>query len=126
MLVVDTSVLIAHLQGDDAATRLLAREASSSRVLVPSLVAWELWKGADTPKRRADVEALLGDLDTDPLTAAIARIAGEAHVEHRRRGVQRPAWDLLIAAHALHHGAPLATLDADFATVEGLSMVIPR
>lgn len=125
MLVVDTSVLIAHLRGDQAATRLLLAGRHDD-VLVPTLVAWELWKGAGTAARRAEVDALLGDLTADPLTLAIARIAGDAHTEHRRRGLERPAWDLLIAAHALHHDVPLATFDHDFAPVEGLAVVRPE
>lgn len=123
MLVVDTSVLIEHLGGNQEATGLLRREGRQASALVPTLVAWELWKGAETPREREDVEALLGSLRSDPFTDAVARLAGELHLAHRRQGKERPEWDLLIAAHALHHGVPLATADKDFDAMDGLELV---
>jgi predicted nucleic acid-binding protein len=52
-------------------------------------------------------------------------MAGDLHREHRREGRERPAWDLLIASHALFHGCPLATLDRGFAPIPGLDVVEP-
>lgn len=56
----------------------------------------------------------------------MARIAGELHVEHRERGIERPAFDLLIASHALYHDVPLATVDRDYESVKGLGVVRAR
>lgn len=123
MLVVDTSVLIAHLRGSKEATDLLLGAEGHDDIQVPALVAWELWKGTSTPAERERVGLLLGDLTIDPMTGGIARLAGELHVAHRERGSERPAWDLLIAAHALFHGAALATADRDFAEMEGLRIL---
>lgn len=123
MLVLDTSVLVAHLRGSKAATRFLEAEAARGPLLVPALAAWELWKGATTRSRAEHVHALLEAVTMDPFLASMARIAGELHVEHRERGEERPAYDLLIASHALHHGCPLATLDRDYDTVRALRVI---
>ncbi len=124
MLVVDTSVLVEHLRGREAATSFLEQERKRAPVLVPALVAWELWKGADTTREREGVTSLLEALDPDAFLPAMARIAGDLHREHRNAGQERPAWDLLIAAHALFRGCPLATLDRDFAPVSGLDIIL--
>ncbi len=123
MLVVDTGVLVEHLRGREAVTSFLERERKRGPVLVPALVAWELWKGAGSAREREGVASLLAALDPDAFLPAMARIAGDLHREHRREGRERPAWDLLIAAHALFRSCPLATLDRDFAPVPGLDLV---
>lgn len=87
MLVVDTSVF----------------KVKRDPVLVPAHVAWELCNGAESARDRADVEALPSALETDLFTDAIARLAGGLHVQFRRDGNERPAWDLPTAAHAFHH-----------------------
>lgn len=122
MLVVDTSVLVPYLRGEEAVATFLEREAARGEVLVPALAAWELWRGADTPKQRSSVELLLRALRVDPFGSAIARLAGELHLSHRRAGTPRANWDLLIAAHAVHHGCPLATRDIRQGDIEGLDL----
>lgn len=122
MLVVDTSVLVAHLRGDARATRFLSRSESDG-LLVPALAAWELWRGATNPARSQAVEALLESVDSDPFQPAMARLAGELHVQHREAGIERPTFDLLIASHAIFHGVPLATMDRDYDSVRGLNVV---
>lgn len=125
MLAVDSSVLIAHLRGDGSATKLLETRKARDRVLVPALAAWELWKGAGTPRQKEGVYALLSALDPDPFMPAMAQLAGEMHRDHRERGVERPTFDLLIASHALHHDCPLATVDRDYGSIDGLEIVQP-
>lgn len=122
-IVADSSLLIEHLRGNAKATRFLEREAARGKIIVPALVAWELWKGATTPARSAAVESLLEGLDVDPFMPAMARLAAELHRAARDAGRERPAYDPLIAAHALHHGCPLATLDRDYDEIEGLHVL---
>lgn len=123
MLVVDTSVLVAHLRGAKRASRFLQEHAARGPLLVPALAAWELWKGATTPARTDRVEALLEAVDTDPFLPAMARLAGDLHRQHRADGIERPAYDLLIASHALFHDVPLCTLDRDYETIRGLTVI---
>lgn len=94
-------------------------------MVVPTLVAWELWKGADTPRDQAAVEAFLDEVPLDPFVGGMARIAGLLQLEHRRAGTERPVFDLLIASHALYHGGKVATLDRDYSSVKGLAVLRP-
>lgn len=125
MIVVDTSILIGHLRGDAKATRLLAAEARRGEVLVPTFCAWELWKGAVTSREREAVARFLAGVHVEPFSADLARIAGTLHVQHRQAGVERPTIDLIIAAHAVARGVPVATLDRDYGGVAGLDTVRP-
>lgn len=123
MLVADTSILVAHLRGDKKVTRFLEGHAARGAIFVPALAAWELWKGATTPARAERVEALLEAVHVDPFLPAMARLAGELHVQHRADGAERPSYDLLIASHALFHDVPLATLDRDYSSIRGLDVI---
>jgi len=122
-IVVDSSVLIDHLRGAGAATEFLGEERRKGPVLVPSLVAWELWKGAATPRQRSGVQELLTTLDSDPFGPAMAQLAGELHVLLRGAGRTPPGFDLLIASHALFHNLPLATHDRDYRGIPGLEVL---
>lgn len=123
MLVVDSSVFIAHLRGQRNATAFLRREADRGLLLAPALVAWELWRGAKTPTRKERVQALLDSVQIDPLSGAVAHLAGELDNHHRREGTQRPTYDLLIASHALFHEVPLATMGRDYGLIDGLDVI---
>ena len=94
--------------------------------VVPALVAWELWKGASTAASQAAVHDLLATSQVESFSPALAQSAGTLHREMERLGRRRPAIDLLIAAHALHHGSPLATLDRDYDGIPGLDVVKVR
>lgn len=121
-VVVDSSVLIDHLRGSPKATQFLEREVRTGRVLVPALAAWELWKGANTPRRRTGVSEILTMLEVEPFGPAMAQLAGELHRLLSESGRTPPAFDLLIAAHALHLGVPLATRNRDYSRISGLQV----
>ncbi|MGQ0536135.1 MAG: type II toxin-antitoxin system VapC family toxin [Methanobacteriota archaeon] len=123
MLVLDTSVLVEHLHGNERVRRFLETEARRGPLLVPSLAAWELWKGAGSARDREAVDTLLAALETDPFHASMARIAGDLHRGAQAKGRTRAAFDLLIASHALYHGCPLATADRDYDSVEGVTVI---
>ncbi len=123
MIVADTSLLIEHLRGNKGATRFLKAQ---DLVIVPSLAAWELWKGAATVAQQAAVRDLLATCDIDPFSAAHAEAAGALHRQAERDGRRRPAFDLLIAAHAMHHGTAVATLDGDYDGIAGLKVAKVR
>lgn len=126
MIVADSSVLIAHLRGQQDATAFLEEEQERGSVMAPALVAWELWRDARTPDQRDGVEALLEGLWIDPFSAAMAHLAGELDRTLRDRGDTKPTYDLFIASHALFHDAPLATVDRDYKGIDGLQVVEPR
>lgn len=122
-VVLDSSVLIEHLRGNPRLVRFLERELRDGTLYVPALAAWELWRGATTPRRRSGLMDLLATLTVDPFTSALAALAGELHVQLSSGGRVPPTYDLLIAVHALYRDLPLATLDRDYAAIPGLRTV---
>lgn len=111
-IVVDSSVLVAHLRGASKSNDFLEGEQRRGAIVVPAFVAWELWKGASTIREKAGAHELLGSVD--PFSAPMAQIAGDMHTRLATVGRTPPAFDLLIASHALFHGLPLATEDRDY------------
>lgn len=120
MIVADTSLLVAVLRGDAAARRFCRAQDT---VVAPTLVAWELWRGAPRPAHRAAVEALLGECAVEPFSARHAAAAGALQREHEAAGTRKPAFDLLIATHAVLRGCPVGTLDVDYDGIAGLEVV---
>lgn len=109
MIVFDTSVLIAHLRGDERATKLLLETPSGERV-ASVLARIEIEGGMRTAERDA-VAGLFTVLRMVPVTDAIARRAGEYLRKYRRSHVGIDLVDYAVAATADLHGAQLATLN---------------
>lgn len=126
MIVLDTSAVIDHLDGRAKAKAVLQRELARGPLLVPAVAAWELWSGAEGSADDAVLDQLFGEMTIDPMTSEIAHLAATLHREHRAAGIERPALDLIIAAHAIYHGCPLATADKGFARVRGLEVIAVR
>lgn len=91
-------------------------------------VACELHAGAalarEPDAERTKIEALLGSLDVVEPDERLPLRYADILAELRRRGQAIATMDLLIAATALGHGAPLVTRNArDFDRVPGLVVV---
>lgn len=109
MTVFDTSVLIAHLRGDERATQMLLDTPSEHR-LASVLARIEIEGGMRTAERNA-VASLFTVLRLMPVTDAIARRAGEYLRKYRRSHTGIDLVDYAVAATADLHGANLATLN---------------
>ena len=66
---------------------------------------------------------LLQAVHQDAFTPAHAQLAADLQHAARAAGRERPLYDLLIAAHAVHQRVPLATLDRDYGAIEGLTVI---
>jgi len=127
-VVLDTSAAVAHLRGVVAvSTRLRAKLRAEETLYLP-LTAWgELLFGAyhaGQPARELAnlAEFALGTvqlLPTDRTADEYARLKQALAVA----GALIPENDIWIAAHALEHGLPLATRDAHFTRVPGLTVL---
>jgi predicted nucleic acid-binding protein len=115
----DSTVLIAHLRGDERATDLLL-DAAGEGVLASVISRAEIEGGMRSGERR-DVSRLFDGVSLLPVTDAIARRAGR-HLRRFRRS--HPGIDLadyLIGATAEEEGATLVTLNVKhFPMVDGL------
>ena len=117
--VFDSTVLIAHLRGDDRATTLLIARAREERLV--SVVSRVEIEGGMRSAERADVARLFGVVTMVPVSDAIAQRAGEYLRTYRRSHLGIDLADYLIAATVDVHEAALATLNVKhFPMIEGL------
>jgi len=118
---IDTTVAIDHLRGDERAALLLERLAGEDEPLLASeLSRFELLAGV-RPHELDTTELFMDALTWVPVDEAIARLAGSMAAEYRRshRGID--AIDYLIAATATVVGADLLTTNVrHFPMIPGL------
>jgi tRNA(fMet)-specific endonuclease VapC len=109
LYLLDTTVLIAHLRGDEGVTRLLLDLLANRHSLGTSCVnVAEIERGV-RPKERKKVAGLLGCLRFLETTREAASRAGRYQAEFERRGVTIHTADALVAGTARAHGAILLT-----------------
>lgn len=116
----DSTILIAHLRGVPAATRLLraAVEMDDAACSVLSRVEIE---GGMRSAERSGVASLFAVIRLEPVSNAIARRAGEHMRVHRRSNPGIDIVDYVIAATAEALEAELFTLNVKhFPMVKGL------
>lgn len=123
MIVVDSSVWIASLRGDDTpATRFLRAIQVEDDLLVGDLIALEVLQGLSSEQQAARYESGLLDYGIAPmLDETIAFAAARNFRELRRRGISvRKTTDLIIATFCMVHGHHLLHQDRDFDHFEKL------
>lgn len=105
----DTTVLIDHLRGDeDVAGSLLSLLQGGHSLCTSCVNVAEIERGVQSRERRA-AEALLDRLEFLPTTREAARRAGNYLADWTRRGRTVHLADALVAGTARTHGAVLVT-----------------
>lgn len=105
----DTTVLIAHLRGDeDAATSLLSLLENGHSLCTTCVNVAEIERGIK-PKERKAASALMDRLEYLVTTKEAAFRAGRYQAEWKKRGKTIELADALIAGTARVHGAILLT-----------------
>ena len=121
-MLVDSSVWIAYLRGDnliEVEQLSEALEQGNSVWLAPPILQ-EVLQGADSPDRFNRWDRVLGELPMVSAPDAREAARGAAHLYARCRwaGVTpRSANDCLIAMHAISAGMPLLHRDRDFGLI---------
>ena len=127
-IVLDTSAVVAHLRGVATVTAKLQAALQGQGTLHLPLTAWgELLYGVEHAGQPAREVAKLAEfaritsrlLPTDRTAEHYAKVKEALAVA----GALIPENDIWIAACALEHGLPLATRDAHFARVPGLTVL---
>jgi predicted nucleic acid-binding protein len=124
-MLVDSSVWIAYLRGDDLAEVALLTEAleRGEPVWLAPPILQEVLQGADSPDRFARWDRILGELPMviAPDAREAARSAAHLYARCRSGGVTpRSANDCLIATHAIFASMPLLHRDRDFDWIAGV------
>ena len=122
MTIVDTSALIDSLTGPKrSADKLRQFIAAGERLLLPTLVLYEWWRGPRREEELAAQEALFPREQALPFGVEEALAASRLY-QHVNRPRGREL-DLAIAAHAVVRDAKLWSLNvADFEDIPGLEM----
>ena len=118
-MLVDSSVWIAYLRGDNLIVVDLLVEAleHGARVWLAPPILQEVLQGADSPDRFTRWDRVLGELPMviAPDAREAARSAAHLYARCRWAGVTpRSANDCLIATHAILGCMPLLHRDRDF------------
>lgn len=120
-MTIDTNILIAHLQGDEAVIKALSIWKLSGRVLlISSIVRAEVLSRPDlTDPDIYEILKFLGNFSSVPFDDRIAEYAGKL-----RRAYRITLPDAGIAATALYHNTALVTRNQkDFTKIAGLQIV---
>ena len=123
MICADTSVWVAALRDRDSVEgRLLDKLLDDDRIALPIPVRLELLSGvsrAQEPRLRRGLSGLPVLSPTGTTWERMDRWVQTAAAQGHRFGVG----DLLIAAIAAEHGAPVWSLDSDFERMERLGFI---
>ena len=125
----DTNACIALINDKSPAvrTRLQKALARDAKVLVSSIVAFELWYGVAKSARPEANTRLVETFFAGPLSLLAfepedAKVAGRVRSDLEAAGKPIGAYDLLIAGQALRHQLTLVTANAnEFNRVKGLA-----
>ena len=125
MFLVDTSALVGALTGSQQDKPTLVRLIQEGeRILLPTLVLYEFWRGPRTAEEIMRQEELLPRESAVPFGPGEARVA--ADLDRTLGRSRNREMDIAIAAHALVANAKLWTLNRrDFADIPGLDLRIP-
>ena len=128
--VLDTNHVIAFIKKRQPQVRdaVAARSRGGSRIIVPSIVMFELWYGVAKSDFRAENAARLSVLTRTPFEFASfdeadGQTAGEIRDALEAKGTPIGPYDYLIAAQALRRGAVLVSANTrEFSRVDGLAL----
>lgn len=120
-MILDTNALSALLRGDKGLAGLLGK---TSQLHLPVIVLGEYRFGLLSSRLRRSVEPLLKILENEavilPVDSETVRPYAEVRDRLRRAGKPLPQNDTWIAALALQHELPIASLDKHFDAVAGV------
>lgn len=128
-VLIDTSVLVASERGKISLTTLLATRREED-CFISAITASELLHGvhrspdmAVRTRRSVLVDLVLDSLPILPVDLSIARVHAQLWAELAQRGTPIGTHDLWLAASAVTHGLPIATLNVrEFERVPGLKV----
>ena len=129
MIMLDCNVLIALLADRSPVIRKrFGTAAAQGSIAVSSIVVFELEYGIAKSTRKSSNakalrELLANSLDVIAFDGDDALISGEVRAQLEALGTPIGSWDVMIAGHALRHGATLVTANVrEFSRVEGLKL----
>jgi Predicted nucleic acid-binding protein, contains PIN domain len=123
-MVIDTGIFIEHLRIKDKTASTLYKLADNTDLFISAVSLYELYMGATTKEKEADVQNITSDLSILPFTDAVAQKAAEIYHQLRRSNQMIEFRDIFIAATCLVNDLPIVTLNKKhFKRVDGLKIL---
>lgn len=123
--VVDTSVIISFLRGQDPGASCFQSLLKSNRVIVSSISVFELRLG-EVIDRSPSLDDLFDVVDVSHVDSAVATTAARIFQELEVQGSRIGLRDTFIAATTLEEGVPVYTHNIDhFKRIEELKVLTP-
>jgi tRNA(fMet)-specific endonuclease VapC len=123
-MVIDTGIFIEHLRAKDKTATTLFKLAEEPELFISAVSLYELYMGATTKEKQADVKNITEDLSILPFTDTVAEKTGEIYHQLRKTNQIIEFRDIFIAATCLTFSLPIATLNKKhFRRIEGLKIL---
>ncbi len=107
----DTNILIRHFRETEGYDDLMDALSGEGRLYISAITRLEIVRGMRDHEKVSTFH-MLDSLQTIPMTARIADLAGELIHSWRAQGVTLSEADAIIAATAIHHELTLVTTNA--------------
>jgi len=112
-IIVDTDVLVDYLRGRQPWESLYSKWRKKAKVLLTSIVAFELLLGAKLSSKReerlSEVQSLLDQHEISSFDADAAHVASDIGTELRKKGQTMEVRDLLNASICVAKHMPILT-----------------
>ena len=110
-ILIDTSIVIDYLRSRNRAQTNFIKLFKDSRLYLSTISVFELLNGSTSEAKRLDVETVSAEINILDFNIDTAKIASEIYRDLRTKNQLIEFRDILIAASALQHDLPLATLN---------------
>lgn len=110
-ILVDTSVIIDFLRKKNKRKAMLWNLKTSYNCFMSVITVFELLAGATTEQKLADIHKIIKWIETFPFDSKMAEISARFYQDLKHRNEEIEFRDIFIAATALYHNYPLATLN---------------
>ena len=110
-ILVDTSIVIDYLRSHNRVQTNFIKLFKDNRLYLSTISVFELLNGSTSEVKRLDVETVCAEINILDFNIDTAKIASEIYRDLRTKNQLIEFRDILIAASALQHDLPLATLN---------------
>ena len=116
MTIIDTSVIIAFLAGDEKVVAFIKKLAKKENIKTTAITEYELLKHKNALKKHL-AEEFLSEITVCPFDSASARKSASIYEKLRETGKMINENDLLIAGISLANNEVLLTRDKNFSNI---------
>lgn len=122
-MVIDTSIFIEYLRAKNKLETTLQRLSDASELYISSITVYELFMGANTEKKKEEIQILTSDLILLPFNYDTAMKSAEIYNDLKSRNQLIEFRDIFIGATAILNNLPVLTLNQNhFDRINGIQL----